>query len=303
MRRVVFAAFILLCGCSSTGTAGPSIVSADVVPATSRSCPSDEALAWKVATARIIIVGKIQAPISDIDAAGTPNTDAYIPVTVQVSHWLKGSGGEAAVTVQYYPDPSRGRTIVDQLGASDERSRLVFGVYGDETTAQLYLAGPDALVEADETVIDSIAAEVARQRVVVAGWQPHRYLPHYAEIKSLIDALAAIDPNDGNASKREQVLFDKIEALGPEAVPALIDLMDDRRPLAAHSMGLVNKAPDAFEGIRWYGPEQVVDAIAALLNQISGEHFGFIYNGATDAERDATVAGWRVYANDLSCRT
>lgn len=47
---------------------------------------------------------------------------------------------------------------------------------------------------------------------------------------------------------------------------------------------------------RWppnYGPEKVVDALAAILNQITGRHFGFIYNGATDAERTKTVRAWR----------
>jgi hypothetical protein len=54
-----------------------------------------------------------------------------------------------------------------------------------------------------------------------------------------------------------------------------------------------NKSPQAFEGLRHYGPEKVVDALAAILNQITGQDFGFIYNGTTDAERDKTVRGWR----------
>ncbi len=37
----------------------------------------------------------------------------------------------------------------------------------------------------------------------------------------------------------------------------------------------------------------VVDAVAAILDQITGQHFGFIYNGATAAERATTVCGWR----------
>ena len=56
---------------------------------------------------------------------------------------------------------------------------------------------------------------------------------------------------------------------------------------------LKNKSPEAFEGLRHYGPQKVVDALAAILNQITGQNFGFIYNGATDAERTKTVRGWR----------
>jgi hypothetical protein len=45
--------------------------------------------------------------------------------------------------------------------------------------------------------------------------------------------------------------------------------------------------------MRHYGPEKVVDALAAILNQITGQDFGFIYNGATDSERTETIQGWR----------
>ena len=71
--------------------------------------------------------------------------------------------------------------------------------------------------------------------------------------------------------------------------------MDDRRRLPDPRISLRNKSPQAFEGLRHYGPEKVVDALAAILNQITGQHFGFIYNGATDAERTQTVRRWRDY--------
>ena len=89
--------------------------------------------------------------------------------------------------------------------------------------------------------------------------------------------------------------FDELQTLGCEAVPVIIRLMDDRRPLPNHAISLENKSPDAFEGVRHYGPEQVVDALAAILNQVTGESFGFIYNGASDDERAETVKSWREY--------
>jgi hypothetical protein len=89
--------------------------------------------------------------------------------------------------------------------------------------------------------------------------------------------------------------FRELEALGCQAVPAIIKNMDDRRPLPARYIAFRNKSPQAFEAIRQYGPERVVDALAAILNQVTGQHFGFIYNGASDVERAKTVAGWREY--------
>jgi hypothetical protein len=93
--------------------------------------------------------------------------------------------------------------------------------------------------------------------------------------------------------KTEQQAFTDLESLGCLAVPAVIERMDDRRKLPDPRISLRNKSPDAFEGLRHYGPEKIVDALAAILNQITGKDFGSIYNGATEAERDKTVRGWR----------
>ena len=75
--------------------------------------------------------------------------------------------------------------------------------------------------------------------------------------------------------------------------------MDDRRALTNPTISLVNHSPDAFEGIRHYGPKVMVDALVAVLNQVTGESFGFIYNGGTTQERDAAVRGWRIYLDHL----
>jgi hypothetical protein len=39
-----------------------------------------------------------------------------------------------------------------------------------------------------------------------------------------------------------------------------------------------------------------VDALAALLNQVTGESFGLSYNDPSDDEREHAVAAWQVYA-------
>jgi hypothetical protein len=100
--------------------------------------------------------------------------------------------------------------------------------------------------------------------------------------------------------KTEEQAFIELESLGCPAVPAIIERMDDRRKLPDPRISLRNKSPDAFEGLRHYGPEKIVDALAAILNQITGKDFGFIYNGATDAERDKTVRGWRDFLHTTS---
>jgi hypothetical protein len=73
--------------------------------------------------------------------------------------------------------------------------------------------------------------------------------------------------------KTEHQAFSDLEALRCAAVPAIIKRMDDRRNLPDPTISLENKSPDAFEGLRHYGPKKVVDALAAILNQLTGEDF------------------------------
>ena len=92
--------------------------------------------------------------------------------------------------------------------------------------------------------------------------------------------------------KTEQRAFADLEALGCQAVPAIIGRMDDRRDLPDPNIALTNKSPDAFENQRYYGPKKVVDVLDAILDQITGR-FGSIVNGATDAERTDAIREWR----------
>ena len=91
----------------------------------------------------------------------------------------------------------------------------------------------------------------------------------------------------------EDQAFIELESLGDGAVPYLIGHLGDERALPIKQISLLNKAPDAFEGIRHYGPTVVHDALSALLNQITGKSFEFVYNGSTQAEREADRKQWQ----------
>jgi hypothetical protein len=161
----------------------------------------------------------------------------------------------------------------------------------------LYLA-PDpqfAIRGADGATVTAVRAELTRQAAILRHWQKDRDLPHFDEVDRLGRSLVS-----GPAYQQHET-FAALEKLGVAAVPAMVAQMDDRRPLVEQRISFVNHARDAFEGIRHYGPEQGVDALAAILNQITGASFGFIYSGGSDGERRAAVDAWRVYAADLSC--
>ena len=118
----------------------------------------------------------------------------------------------------------------------------------------------------------------------------------------LVLAQAAKTLNTGT----EQRAVADLESLGCPAVPAIIKQMDDRRKLPHPHISLKNKSSYSFEGMRHYAPEQVVDALAAILNQITGRDFGFISTGATDQERTKAIRGWRNFLKNtpakLRCR-
>jgi len=95
----------------------------------------------------------------------------------------------------------------------------------------------------------------------------------------------------------EHKAFLELEALGCPGVPAIIQQMDDRRALPDKYILLIDKSPQARESYRQYGVERVVDALDRILNQLTGESFGYVDTdkdeAAQNAERAKVVRGWR----------
>jgi hypothetical protein len=93
----------------------------------------------------------------------------------------------------------------------------------------------------------------------------------------------------------QQAAFDAIEGLGCRAAPAIAVVLDDGRKLPFRQLAL-GRRPASPGGQRHeYTPETVTDALAALLSDLTWQHFGFIYNGATAEERERAIAAWRAY--------
>lgn len=94
--------------------------------------------------------------------------------------------------------------------------------------------------------------------------------------------------------RKQKKAFAQLEALGMAAVPAMIMHMDDRRELPVKAISLRN-SPNSFEEFRHYGPEVLADAIAAILEQVTGESFGTMHNGASEPHRNTEIDAWRIY--------
>jgi hypothetical protein len=230
------------------------------------------------------------------DEARKPSPE-YLDIPIHVESVVKG-GSVSSATVRFYPQDAAYKPSNEAVLILAGKPAILFLTQVDDGPVGLYFAGytPDALKPATNLTLAAARAEASRQAQIVASWREDTTLPYFAAVRALIARLGRV------SGDQQQRVFDRLEALGKAAVPAMIAQMDDRRPLRTQAISLVNHAPESFEGMRHYGPQQVVDGLDAVLDQITGESFGSIENGGSSRQRDAAVAGWRVFAADLACR-
>ncbi|HEX7816467.1 hypothetical protein [Dyella sp.] len=98
-------------------------------------------------------------------------------------------------------------------------------------------------------------------------------------------------------AQTEPEAFLRLESYGENAVPYLVQHLNDMRPLGEKNMVLKNivivDSKKTEQGQRMYSPEVVHDALAALLNQITGKSFEFVYNGSDPATRATNSKEWQ----------
>lgn len=247
---------------------------------------------WELcAASAVITVGTLHVPVAELRAAQN-GEGRYLVATLDVSETLKGERSDAVV-ISFYSEDKPYSPQSTALLALDGQPVLAFltNPQNDDSGKRVrYFAGHarDAVRAASSADVADIRAEIARQERVLRGWHSHPDWPRWTEAKALIAKTLRRDT-------AEQA-FKDLEKLGPQAVPAIIDLMDDRRPLGVRNLVLQNP-PNFFEATRIYGPQLVVDALAAILNQITATDFGGIESGGSEQERQLAVNGWRIYAD------
>jgi hypothetical protein len=260
-------------------------------PASLAGHPSTEEIWPLVARSHVIATGTLGVPVEAIRACLSSKQHKYVELTVSRDKVLKGNP-PATFPVRWFTRPEKNGPDPEYVIKLNGKRVLLFLLEVDETSAKgLYFAGDmtRALVETNTGLLEQVRGEVAAQQKLLKrfddAWPPARE-PLHARVKDLIDAATRKDT--------QMVAFRQLEELGEKAVPAIIMLMDDRRDLAIPQITLSNP-PRHWEAVRHYGPKKVVDALAAILNQLTGESFGFIYNGGTERERQAAIEGWRIF--------
>lgn len=137
------------------------------------------------------------------------------------------------------------------------------------------------------------ALEAVRQRIAQhAKWAetvPDPSVPFASEVTALLQRIAR-DPDE------ESLGFAKLLKLGPLAIPAIVRHLDDDRPLKNREIILTRSRPDAREPLVRYHPNTMGDALMPVLQQLSGQNFGYSDHLMGDDRRQSAIAGWRIFA-------
>ena len=247
---------------------------------------------WKlIAQSHAIVVGSPAVPVDRIETAERTGKHEYVDVVVHVNKWLKGGQRDEKVTVRHYTEPRPYNLTLATLRELNGKECVLFLYKSDEEdVGGFYFAGytPRAIQTASSEIVNKVGNEVSSQDKIIREFG-HIFRaesePSCAKVRPLIEAMLS--------RRTEEKAFADLEVMGKDAVPAMVMFMDDRRKLPIQHIALRNDG--GFEAFRQYGPQVVVDAVAALLNQITGEIFDFISNGASERERKEAINAWRIY--------
>ena len=256
-----------------------------------------KALWLDVAKSQFIIAGTFQVDTIKLKEIIKTESD-YLEFILSIDSVLKGDLQSKELSFTKYIEKPLSSNDSNLFLLNGKKS-IDFFIENPAGDGPLFMLGNmgNSLISKTEDTIKVITNEVKRQQEITDD-----------------KTFFSICPNDKNSARVKELIADmhngakandayiELEKMGFDAVPSMICQMDDRRELAQKHISLENKNPKAWEAYRHYSPKVVVDVLEAILNQITGQSFGFIENGGTEEERANTVRGWRTYlwhaAND-----
>ena len=239
----------------------------------------------RIAQSPYILTGTLHVDTNKINKIKMTNGD-YIEIDFAVDTVLKGDIPSKEIIINKYIHGEKRKNV-----HRNDSNLFLFNSKKSVITLALGYSGGYYLgfifPEADKIKIKD---EIAKQNEIIVKSAHEKICPtvqHSSKVKKLIENMLVESKATG--------AYTELEKLGFQAVPAIICQMDDQRELAVKHITLKNKSPQAWEAMRHYSPELVVDVLEAILNQVTGNSFGSIHNGGTEEERANTVNGWRIY--------
>ncbi len=228
-----------------------------------------------------IVRGKIATDLSQVKIQ--PNT--YLILDVSPIEILKGIDVPNPIPLKYF--------VREQLNVNKNQAFILFlnDYRHDQYSKCYFLVSEGTIIGSgffldDPDLLQQVKSEIQIQQ---------EDIKHFAQITTAampLEEKVKVLIADMLDAKKATIAYKKLEELGKEAVPAIIHNMNDMRDLPVKHIRLENKSPQAWEAFRHYGPQEVIDVLDAILNQITGESLGEIHNGGTDKQRLKAYHAW-----------
>jgi hypothetical protein len=253
-------------------------VAADAAPQPSQTAPRPRAgRCWRlVAASDAIVHGRI---ISVAPAPSPPATNLILAV----DRWLKGKeeAGQLSARDREGATTSAGRSVIAFLRSCDTRAPYCLVESGADVCRPAWENSevPSDLVEEIER---QGQLKAALPEIVAQTRQTRLFKAVQRDVEALVRA--------NSKTKAERVR--RLIGRGPEAVPALIVLMDDDRDVARGLIEVPVTAPNGFEGVGHYNPTTVFAVLNLVLPQLTRISFGM--DEGEEANQKRILAAWRM---------
>lgn len=250
---------------------------------------------WRnIANAQYIVSGTLNVDTNKINEIKKSKGD-YIEFNFVIDSVFKGDIEKKEITL---------RKFICDINGKENRCNdsNLFTLNGQKVIAPLVKSqrkpGQYAFIKssvkglqlATEENANKVSNEVKLQKEIIES----KFYTEVCPYTKLADSVKTLIEDMLVASKAESA-YVNLERLGKSAIPTIICQMDDRRELAIKSITFKNKFPDGTEKTWHYTPQVVTDVLAATLNFVSWNSFGYIFDGASEEERVSVINGWRIF--------
>lgn len=244
---------------------------------------------WRIiAKAPLIVTGKMLIPLDKFKDLRAIRSYEYIDIPVKVSSIIKGEHVDKLMNIKYQPKGRSDAPYPDILLSFDRKEAVFFLEYNDwpEHQGIYFVSHPpsDALIKYSQIGVEQLKHKVQLQYEIITKKEAVKHDDEYdKEVRRIINNM--MTPAKAERAYTELLNLDKY------AVFAIIDQMNDFRDLPVKMFTI--ESPRGFSKI--YQPKCVVDVMATVLNEITGESFGRIYNGGSERERLSAYQGWCIW--------
>ena len=263
-------------------------LAAAALPARAGVSPLD--YSWQlIAQSRFIVIGAPRPP-----EGSRPGKASGPSILVPIDTVTALKGDPPSPLVLACPNVPAG--LVDSEGAWRfvGQPAMIFLADQTDNPPVVWQSHLEAILPPEPEVVAFVEREVAGQAAYLANWRPDVEARHYGEVRTIIDWIAAISPTHPDAAALQAVGFARLESLGDGATTAMVGQMNDRRPLAVRRLTL--EPTGVIHGRRTSEPELMIDAVTAMLEQVTGQSFGAPHLSRLESQRQLAFDGWRLYA-------